>query len=171
MVDTHPQHSIPNTQHTMNILLVCTGNTCRSPMAEVLLRHALDEAKVEGVTVSSAGTGAFGGEPASEGSYLVALENGLDLAAHRARPVTREMVAESDLILAMSRGHLRKLELLGAGPKARLLGEYVGAEGDPEVADPVGGPIEGYRATYQQLERMTRAVAARVGKKAPDDQR
>lgn len=155
----------------MKILLVCTGNTCRSPLAEVLLRRALEEAKVDGVTVSSAGTGAFGGEPASEGSYLVALENGLDLAAHRARPVTRELVAESDLILAMSRGHLRKLQLLGAGEKAQLLGEYADADGDPEVADPVGGPIEGYRATYQQLEQMTRAVARRVAKKAPDDHR
>ena len=155
----------------MKILLVCTGNTCRSPLAEVLLRRALEEAKVDGVAVGSAGTGASGGEPASEGSYLVALEKGLDLAAHRARPVTRELVAASDLILVMSRGHLRKLELLGAGPKTHLIGDYAGTEGDREVADPVGGPIEGYRATYRQLEQMTRAVAARVGRKAPDDQR
>lgn len=155
----------------MHILVVCTGNTCRSPLAEVLLRRALAEAGVEGVTVSSAGTGAMGGEPASEGSYLVALENGLDLAAHRARPVTKEIVAESDLILTMSRGHLRKLQLLGAGMKAQLLGDYAKTAEDPEVADPVGGPIEGYRSTYQQLEVMTRAVAGRLGKKAPDDQR
>ena len=155
----------------MRILLVCTGNTCRSPMAEVLLRRALELAKVEGVSVGSAGTGAFGGEPASEGSYLVALENGLDLAGHRARPVTRELVAESDLILAMSRGHLRKLQTMGAGAKAHLIGDYAGIEGDPEVADPVGGPIEGYRATYLQLDLMARAVAKRVGKKAPDDHR
>src|ERR1041385_7086737 len=106
----------------MRILLICTGNTCRSPLAEVLLRRALEEAKVEGVTVESAGTGAFGGEPASEGSYLVALENGLDLAAHRARVASRGMVADADLILAMARGHLRKLDLLGAGAKARLIG-------------------------------------------------
>jgi protein-tyrosine-phosphatase len=126
---------------------------------------------LEDVEVRSAGTGAFDGEPASEGSYLVALEQGLDLAAHRAREVTREMVAESDLILAMSRGHLRKLELLGAGTKAHLIGDFAGATGDHEVADPVGGPIEGYRATYRQIEEMSRLVARRLSTGAPNDQR
>lgn len=155
----------------MRILLVCTGNTCRSPLAEVLLRRALDEAKVEGVVVESAGTGAFGGEPASEGSYLVALENGLDLAAHRARTATRELIAGADLVLAMGRGHLRKLELLGAGTKAHLIGDFARVTGDPEVADPVGGPIEGYRATYHQLEGMVRAIAARLAQGARDGQR
>lgn len=155
----------------MNILVVCTGNTCRSPLAEVVLRRALDEAGVEGVTVASAGTGAFGGEPASEGSYLVALEHGLDLAAHRARVATREVVADSDLILAMGRGHLRKLELLGAGTRAHLIGDYARTEGDHEIADPVGGPIEGYRATYVQLERMARAIAARIAEEVRRDRR
>jgi len=155
----------------MNILLVCTGNTCRSPMAEVLLRRALAEAGVKDVTVSSAGTGAMGGEGASEGSYLVAFEHGLDLASHRARPVTREMLAETDLALTMSRSHLRKLELLGAGGRSFLLGEYAGATGDLEVADPVGGPIEGYRATYEQLEEMTRNVARRIALEVKGDRR
>lgn len=155
----------------MKILLVCTGNTCRSPLAEVLLRRALEEEKVDGVVVASGGTGAFGGEPASEGSYLVALENGLDLAAHRARVVTREMVADADLVLAMGRGHLRKLELLGAGTKAHLIGDFARVEGDPEVSDPVGGPIEGYRATYRQLEEMTKSIARRLCYEARDGQR
>lgn len=155
----------------MRILLVCTGNTCRSPLAEVLLRRALAEEKIEGVTVASAGTGAFGGEPASEGSYLVALEEGLDLAAHRARVATREIVAGSDLILAMNRGHLPKLELLGGGPRTHLIGDYAQVAGDHEVADPVGGPIEGYRATFVQLERMCRAIAKRLAQGARDDRR
>jgi protein-tyrosine-phosphatase len=155
----------------MKILVVCTGNTCRSPLAEVTLRRAVSDVGLEGVEVASAGTGAFGGEPVSEGSYLVALEQGLDLAAHRARVVTRELVAESDLILVMSRGHLRKLELLGAGTKAHLMGDFAGSMGDHEVADPVGGPIEGYRATYEQVEAMSRLVARRLSTGAPNGQR
>lgn len=155
----------------MKILLVCTGNTCRSPLAEVLLRRALAEEGMPEVEVASAGTGAFVGEPASEGSYLVALENGLDLAAHRARVVTREMLAQADLVLAMSRGHLRKLELLNAKDRSHLLGEYARADGELEVADPVGGPIEGYRATYHQLDEMTRSVARRLASEARHDRR
>jgi len=149
----------------MKILLVCTGNTCRSPLAEALLRRELEKAGVREAVVGSAGTGAWEGERASEGSYLVGLEEGIDLGGHRARLATRELVAEQDLILGMSAGHLRKLELMGAGTKAHLLGTFAGATGDAvEVADPVGGPIEGYRAAYKQIEALAKSAAARIGR-------
>jgi protein-tyrosine-phosphatase len=156
----------------MKILLVCTGNTCRSPLAEAMLRRALKEEGVEGVEVSSAGTGAWIGEPVSEGSYLVGLERGLDLASHRARLLGEKLVTESDLILTMARGHRKKLEALGAGAKTALLGEYAGLAGAAvEVPDPVGGPIEGYRAAADQIEAMTRAVARRLAAEAGRDKR
>jgi protein-tyrosine-phosphatase len=149
----------------MRILLVCTGNTCRSPLAEALLRRELERVGVSDAVVSSAGTGAWEGERASEGSYLVGLEEGIDLGAHRARLATRELIAEQDLILAMSAGHMRKLELIGAGTKAHLLGTFAGATGErQEVADPVGGPIEGYRSTYKQIEALAKSAAARIAK-------
>ena len=65
-----------------HVLFVCTGNICRSPLAEALLRRELGLRGTDGVQVSSAGTGAWEGAPTSEGAYLVALENGLDLSAH-----------------------------------------------------------------------------------------
>lgn len=149
----------------MQILLVCTGNTCRSPLAEALLRRELERVGVSDAVVSSAGTGAWEGERASEGSYLVGLEEGIDLGSHRARLATRELVAEQDLILAMSAGHLRKLEALGAGAKAHLLGAFAGASPEAqEVGDPVGGPIEGYRSTYQQIEALAKSAAARIAR-------
>ena len=156
----------------MKILLVCTGNTCRSPLAEVILRRALQDAGVADAEVSSAGTGAWIGEPASEGAYLVGLERGLDLADHRARLLSEKLVAESDLILVLARGHRKKVEGLGGGAKARLFGEFAGLTGDAaEVPDPVGGPIEGFRRVADQIETMARAVARRLATERSGDQR
>ena len=98
--------------NTKRILLVCTGNICRSPLAAALLERALGERAAEGITVSSAGTGAWDGAPVSEGAYLVGLERGLDLSGHRARLLTRELVERADLILTMARHHRARVDEL-----------------------------------------------------------
>src|SRR5262245_63475713 len=109
------------------VLVVCTGNTCRSPIAAALLRRELAASGRHDVSVESAGTGAWEGAPASEGAYLVMLEREIDISGHRARPLTPEMVQQADLILTMGRLQLGKVRELGAGARARLLGEYAGA--------------------------------------------
>ncbi|MHB1326865.1 MAG: low molecular weight protein arginine phosphatase [Gemmatimonadales bacterium] len=147
----------------MHVLLVCTGNTCRSPLAAALIRQGLLLAGHSGVDVESAGTGAWEGAPASEGAYLVALESGLDLSAHRARLLTKGLVDQADLILTMSRPHLGRVRELGGGSRAHLLGEYAGLIGpQSEVGDPYGGAVEDYRATLRELELMMPAVLARI---------
>ncbi len=116
------------------ILLVCTGNICRSPMAEIVMRRDFEQRDGD-VEVVSAGTGAWDGASASEGAYLVALENGLDLSNHRARLLTREVVEHSDLILTMARHHRVRVEELAGEGKTYLLGEYAGEAGESRAPE------------------------------------
>ncbi len=148
-----------------NVLLVCTGNICRSPLAEALLERALRDRAIAEVTVTSAGTGAWDGAPASEGAYLVGLERGLDLSGHRARLLTRELVEQADLILTMARHHRARVDELGGEGRVFVLGEYAGREGnEAEVSDPFGGDLDVYRDTCAELEALVAAVVERLAK-------
>ncbi|HMH57391.1 MAG TPA: low molecular weight protein arginine phosphatase [Gemmatimonadales bacterium] len=147
----------------MHVLFVCTGNTCRSPMAEAMMQEALVSRGVDQVTVSSAGTGAWDGAPVSEGAYLVGLEHGLDLSTHRARLLTRELVKSADLILTMSGHHRARVAELGGEDKVHVLGEYAGRdESRAEVSDPFGSDLASYRQTYEELQELIGGVVSRV---------
>ena len=156
----------------MKILFVCTGNTCRSPMAEVMMRRMLQERGISEIDVSSAGTGAYDGAPASEGAYLVGLENNIDLSAHRAQRLSRDLVSQSDLILAMSPQHRDRAMDLGGGDKVFLLGAYAGRIGeDASVNDPFGAELDEYRTTFRELESLIQATISRLQAERSDGQR
>ncbi len=145
------------------VLLVCTGNICRSPLAEAIMRRELAEIGRNDFEVTSAGTGAWDGAPASEGAYLVALEHGLDLSAHRARLLTRELVQQADVILTMARHHRARVEELGGNGRTFVLGEYAGRSGpEAEISDPFGGELEVYRQTFEELEELVKAAVKRL---------
>ncbi len=107
------------------ILFVCTGNTCRSPMAEALFRE-IAGAGESGFQVISAGTSAGRGVPAAEEAVQVLKEKGIDLSEHQSRPITEELLKEADLILTMTRSHKESLLQLepGVGDKVFTLKEY-----------------------------------------------
>ncbi|MEE9405027.1 MAG: low molecular weight protein arginine phosphatase [Algisphaera sp.] len=130
----------------MNILLVCTGNTCRSPMAEVI---ACDLFKDQpGVVVGSAGVSAGLGGMATVEAVTAMAELGLDLKAHRSRPLTNAMVDEADHVLTMTQSH--RAMVVGAIPSAESKTAVL--DEDMDVQDPIGGTLEDYRATAEQIK-------------------
>ena len=163
----------------MRILFVCTGNTCRSPMAAGIARAVAAERGLTDVVVQSAGVGANPLPPgmpmpvigASDGALLVAMEHGIDLGAHRARPLTRELIDQADLVLAMGDRHLARVEELGGAGKSFLLTDFAShGEWARGVADPFGGDLVAYRTTFAELEReVRRALDRLVPSGAPGD--
>ena len=134
----------------MKIVCVCTGNTCRSPMAAALLGRLLP-----GAEVTSAGLYAEDGAPASYHALLAMDEMGIDISGHIARRFRAQM-GEGALLLAMTRSQARALRSLCPNAKVELF------LGDEEVPDPFGQGMEAYERTAQVLEEGAQAIARRL---------
>ena len=137
----------------MNLLFVCSGNTCRSPMAEALARKIAKRRGIEDLNVSSAGTNAWDNVPATDEALLVGMEREIDLTGHRARKLTSAIVSEADLIFVMTPGHLGQVKQLGGRGKVHVIDEYASGTANQGITDPYGGDLEAYRHTADILER------------------
>jgi protein-tyrosine phosphatase len=145
------------------ILFVCTGNTCRSPLAVAALRAELGS-DADLVELGSAGTAAAAGQPASEGAVRVAAADGCDLGGHRSRALTPELARSADLVFVMSSAHRAAVESMGV-PRGQvhLLSEWP-EPGEPElpVFDPFGASFEAYEECWRRLRRHARRIASPV---------
>ena len=137
----------------LQVLFVCSGNTCRSPMAAALLNRKAADAGLP-VAAQSAGLAAFSGDAASENAVEALREVEIDLSAHRSRPVTPYLLEESDLVVCMSEGHRRAL--LPYVPAEKLRVPPGG------VPDPFGGDLSVYRACRDALSAYVDGLLAEL---------
>ncbi len=158
------------------ILFVCTGNVCRSPMAEGLLRHLTREQG--GYEALSAGVGAVDGQQPSPEAVQAMAELGIDISGQRSRMLTRDLVQRADYIFAMTRGHLDTIQLLypEAAEKTFLLREFDNTleEFEKDIPDPIGSGLEAYRECRDKIEQgivsllhHLQQTAALTGQTAP----
>jgi protein-tyrosine-phosphatase len=134
------------------VVFVCTGNTCRSPMAAGLMRDAASRLSLD-LEVQSAGIAAFPGVPYTQEAIEALQEKGIDISGGVSQPLSKTLVMEADVLLTMTPEHrdaiLRKLPMLQE--KVFLLSDFVG-EGETPVVDPVGQDLDTYRKVREQLE-------------------
>lgn len=155
---------------TYRICFVCTGNICRSPMAEVVMRRLIEDAGLHPrVEVDSAGTGSWHvGERADSRAVATLRAAGYDGTAHRARVFDRRWLADRDLVVALDRGHLRELHALSRDPesrdKVRLLRSFAdGVEAaELDVADPYDGDADDFLTVLAQVEEACRGLLDRL---------
>ena len=141
----------------MNILFVCTGNTCRSPMAAAIMAGR----EMQGVEIKSAGVFAMPGSSASSQAQEVLKENGLP-AEHSSAQVSDELVEWADYIFTMTTQHKMLLEnsYPGSVGKTYTLKGFVEQTG--EVSDPFGGSVATYRGTFEELQELIEFVVKKL---------
>lgn len=154
------------------IMFVCTGNTCRSPMAEGALRVLLEKERPGKTEIISSGTGAASGFPATIYAIEAAKMWDADISKHISRPVTREMIDKSDLILCMTPNHYKDVLKMnkGASHKMYLFKNFPDKSPDGEgVLDPIGQGLDRYNETFielgEQLGKVLPEILKLVDKK------
>ncbi len=145
------------------ILFVCTGNVCRSPMAEILFNAKAQRAgENDQYMAQSAGTWALDNQPASVFAVTAMAKRKLDLSPHRGRTITPAMLDAADLVIVMTRSHAEALrsEFPMYRKKFHLMSELQSASYD--IGDPIGGTLDEYESCAQELEKLIEVGYAKI---------
>jgi protein-tyrosine-phosphatase len=143
----------------VRILFVCTGNTCRSPMAEALFNDMVQKAGLKGLKADSAGIAASFGQKASRQAGLIMEELGISLKDHRTRPIDDKLLDQADLILTMTDRHKTYIQTLHppVWKKIHTLKEFAKME-NKDISDPFGQSDEAYRKTAEEIQQALKKV-------------
>ncbi len=132
----------------MNILFVCTGNSCRSVMAEYILKKSLKDLKAGDIRVASAGTSALTGDTVSANAAALLNEYGINAAGHSSRNISKEIVGQAELIFALTRSHLN--QIVGLFPEAKFRAMTLA---DNDISDPIGEGLEAYKKVFEEIRQ------------------
>jgi protein-tyrosine-phosphatase len=151
-----------------HILVVCTGNICRSPMGAALLQHALaaQPEPLRSIKVISAGVASRTGEPASVHAVTALKKVGIDLRGHASQPVTQELLDDALLVLCMTESHRDMIEVTAEPVPAHvhLFREFMGANGNMEIPDPYGMHLSAYEASRDEIVAAIPSIIAYLQK-------
>jgi len=157
------QEMINGVLKTKEVLFVCTGNSCRSAMAEGLMKKMVEGS--ENIHVVSGGVAAFEGMPASKEAIIVMQRLGVDISAHKARRVTDLMLKQADFILVMEQGHKQHIlkRVSGLNKKVFLLKEFSrDKSGGLSIQDPIGMSMDFYERVAGELQKSIEGLVAKI---------
>lgn len=149
----------------MNILFVCTGNTCRSPMAEYFARKYIEDNNLENFKVASAGINAATGQNASKEAIEVMKEKGIDITDHKSKMLMEEDLQENDKVLTMTNSHKEVIQDMYDYDNVYTLKHFVNTCEDCDILDPYGFEVDKYRETRDEIEDAVKKLLDKLSGK------